>query len=135
VRAKRSSTSTSTTTTRETDPIEPRASRTLADDDTAALLAELERIKAERAEQTQKKAAAEAAAELEEKRSELAAGNPLLDLGGGGRGGGDFRTKRRWDDDVVFRNQARDEPKVGKRFINDTIRSDFHKRFLNKYIK
>ena len=98
-------------------------------------MAELERIKAERAEQAQKKATAEAAAELEEKRSELAAGNPLLDLGGGGHGGGDFRTKRRWDDDVVFRNQARDEPKVGKRFINDTIRSDFHKRFLNKYIK
>jgi len=25
--------------------------------------------------------------------------------------------------------------KVAKRFINDTIRSDFHKRFLSKYIK
>ena len=100
-------------------------------------MAELERIKAERAEEAKRKALIEEAAELEEKRSELAAGNPLLDLGGGGGGGGggDFRTKRRWDDDVVFRNQARDEPKVGKRFINDTIRSDFHKRFLNKYIK
>ena len=41
----------------------------------------------------------------------------------------------RWDDDVVFRNQTRNEPKKQKRFINDTIRSDFHKRFLNKYIK
>ena len=60
----------------------------------------------------------------------------MLDLADGGAGGGaDFKTKRRWDDDVVFRNQARDAPKVGKRFINDTIRSDFHKRFLNKYIK
>ena len=47
-------------------------------------MAELERIKAERAEEAKKKAAVEEAAELEEKRSELAAGNPLLDLGGGG---------------------------------------------------
>ena len=42
--------------------------------------------------------------------------------------------KRRWDDDVVFRNQA-NEPKVQRRFINDTVRSDFHKRFLNRYIR
>jgi protein CWC15 len=103
----------------------------LADDDTAALLAELERIKAERAAEARAKAAEEDAAAMDKRKDELATGNPLLDLGASG----DFRTKRRWDDDVVFRNQARDEPKVGKRFINDTIRSDFHKRFLNKYIK
>ncbi|KAG5598004.1 hypothetical protein H5410_039236, partial [Solanum commersonii] len=33
----------------------------------------------------------------------------------------------RWDDDVVFKNQARGELKVVKRFINDTIRNDFHR--------
>jgi hypothetical protein len=41
----------------------------------------------------------------------------------------------RWDDDVIFKNQARgvdDQPK--KRFINDMLRSDFHKKFLHKYI-
>ena len=43
--------------------------------------------------------------------------------------------KRRWDEDVVFRNQARGEPKAARRFINDTIRNDFHKRFLDKYMK
>lgn len=41
----------------------------------------------------------------------------------------------RWDDDVVFKNQARSEPKAQRRFINDTIRSDFHKRFLQRYIR
>lgn len=46
-----------------------------------------------------------------------------------------FQVKRRWDDDVVFKNQARTEPKRQKRFINDTVRSDFHKRFLDRYIK
>ena len=45
------------------------------------------------------------------------------------------QVKRRWDDDVVFRNQERGEPKVQKRFVNDTIRNDFHRRFLNRYIK
>lgn len=45
------------------------------------------------------------------------------------------QVKRRWDDDVVFRNQERGEPKLQKRFVNDTIRNDFHRRFLNRYIK
>jgi protein CWC15 len=43
--------------------------------------------------------------------------------------------KRRWNDDVVFRNQARDEPEQKKRFINDTIRSDFHRNFIKKFMK
>jgi protein CWC15 len=41
----------------------------------------------------------------------------------------------RWDDDVVFKNQAKGEIQQQKRFVNDTIRSDFHRRFLNCYIK
>ena len=44
--------------------------------------------------------------------------------------------KRKWNDDVVFRNQARDvSERDSKRFINDTIRNDFHKRFLSKYVQ
>ena len=31
--------------------------------------------------------------------------------------------------------QARDEPEVKRRFINDTIRSDFHRSFLKRFIK
>ena len=81
-----------------------------------------------------------------------------------------FGVKRRWDDDVVFKNQDRGAPKKQQRFINDTIRlvqvltssamqlrahlsvaadkcfrfvtqlllscrSDFHKRFMDRYIK
>mmetsp|Transcript_51629 Transcript_51629/g.57663 ORF Transcript_51629/g.57663 Transcript_51629/m.57663 type:complete len:244 (-) Transcript_51629:82-813(-) len=45
------------------------------------------------------------------------------------------RLKRRWNEDVVFRNQAKGEPEIKKRFINDTVRNDFHKRFLNKFIR
>ena len=48
---------------------------------------------------------------------------------------GSFAMKRSWDDDVVFRNQTRGEPKAQRRFINDTIRSDFHRRFLEKCVR
>ncbi|XP_062005702.1 uncharacterized protein LOC133722856 [Rosa rugosa] len=51
-------------------------------------------------------------------------------------GGNPSRHKsvRRWNDDVVFRNQSRGETKTPKRFINDTARNDFHIKFLNKYM-
>ena len=99
-----------------------------------ASMKELERIKKERAAEAAKKAkeaSDEAAAELD---SSILQSNPLLDptkLGAGSS----FAVKRRWDDDVVFKNQSREPKKEGKRFINDTVRNDFHKRFLSKYVK
>ena len=57
-------------------------------------------------------------------------GNPLLDFDGNK----DSTVKRKWNDDVVFRNQTKGEQEVKKRFINDTIRNDFHKSFLKKYV-
>lgn len=97
------------------------------EDETAALLAELERIKKERAEEKLRKERQKQEEELKSKEVELVRGNPLLNP--------NFSVKRRWDDDVVFKNQARGEPKVTKRFINDTIRNDFHRKFLSKYMK
>jgi protein CWC15 len=102
------------------------------DDDEAALQAELAKIRAER-EAAKQKAEAEETAEQEEAAAVL--GNPLLSKGAATASG---KLKRRWNDDVVFRNQA---AKVGttsaplKRFNNDTVRNDFHKRFLNKFIR
>ncbi len=43
--------------------------------------------------------------------------------------------KRSWHEETVFKHQSRGEPAAKKRFVNDTIRSDFHRRFLNRYIK
>ena len=99
-------------------------------DDEEALLLELElqKIKKERAEQKRKQAEEEAKRKAEEDLEGVVRGNPLLVPSGGG-------LSRRWDDDVVFKNQARDEPKLKKRFVNDTIRNDFHRRFMKKYIK
>ena len=104
------------------------------EDEEEELMRELERIKKERAAEAAKKAqeaSEEAAAEHD---ASVLQSNPLLDptrLGGSSS----FAVKRRWDDDVVFKNQSREPKKEGKRFINDTVRNDFHKRFLSKYVK
>uniref|UniRef100_A0A8C7UTI9 Uncharacterized protein n=1 Tax=Oncorhynchus mykiss TaxID=8022 RepID=A0A8C7UTI9_ONCMY len=47
------------------------------------------------------------------------------------------KIKKEWDDDVVFKNCAKgvDEARREKRFVNDTLRSEFHKKFMEKYVK
>ncbi|OIS99149.1 PREDICTED: protein CWC15 homolog [Nicotiana attenuata] len=102
------------------------------EDDTEALLAELEQIKKEKAEEKLRKERQEQEEELKAKEAELLRGNPLLNHQAQPTS---FSVKRRWDDDVVFKNQARGEMKAAKRFINDTIRNDFHRKFLQKYMK
>jgi protein CWC15 len=104
---------------------------------------ELEKIKKERAEQRAKEVrclshgimiwtdnyqeAEKAAKEQEEREYDIAVGNPLLNSSRNQ----DFNVKRRWDDDVVFKNQARGtEDNKSKEFVNDLLRSDFHKRFM-----
>ncbi len=54
-----------------------------------------------------------AAAEQDEREKDIALGNPLL------LPNKNTDTKRRWDDDVVFRNQARGTERKGKpEFVN-----------------
>lgn len=104
------------------------------EDEEDLLQAELAKIRAER-ERAKEKAEAEAAAEEQDRMEEAALiGNPLLNLSASSNESG--KLKRRWNDDVVFRNQSKGEPDQNKkRFINDTVRNDFHKRFLDKFIK
>ncbi|KAJ2079915.1 complexed with cef1p [Coemansia sp. RSA 988] len=102
-----------------------------SEDETALLLRELEKIKRERAEERARDEQQALERRLMEEESggpSLVGGNPLL-------GKRDFSVKRRWDDDVVFRNQARgDDDKSKKRFVNDMLRSDFHQKFMRKYM-
>lgn len=103
-----------------------------SDDDTAALMAELERIKQERAEEKRQKEEEEAAEEHERKMQAAMSFNPLRQKDSG------FSVKARWDEDTVFQNQARqfdDKGQKKKEFINDTLRSEFHKKFMSKFIK
>ncbi|KAL9058912.1 MAG: hypothetical protein Q9162_001468 [Coniocarpon cinnabarinum] len=117
------------------------------EDDEAALRRELEKIKSERLAQRQKAEEAKAAKDREEREYDIARGNPLLnegaeedeDMAGIQRGRRDFGVKRRWDDDVVFKNQARGTEEAAKRrgreFVNDALRSDFHRRFMSRYVR
>lgn len=103
------------------------------EDETAELMRELEKIKRERAEQKAKEVRtslvnedlqrvltvmqeAEKAAEEQGKREEdIALGNPLLNPRA-------FNVQRRWDDDVIFKNQARGTEQKGKKeFVNVCI--------------
>jgi len=97
----------------------------------AELKKELAKIKKEREAEAKRKELEEKAAAEKAMEEEILRGNPLLNLTSGTDS---FAIKRHWNDDVVFKNQSRDARRVKKRFINDTIRSDFHKNFLRKYI-
>lgn len=123
-----------------TDEEEDSDSGSDSDDDTAALLAELEKIKKERAEEQERKEREQKAEEERIRMENILSGNPLLNLAGQQQQPqiqNTFSVKRRWDDDVVFKNCAKgvDESRKEKRFVNDTLRSEFHKKFMEKYVK
>jgi protein CWC15 len=47
-----------------------------------------------------------------------------------------FTVKRRWDDDLIFKNQAvKEGGQAGKgEFVNDLLRSDFHRKFMHRQV-
>lgn len=116
------------------DPVESENSDSDdSEDDTAALLAELNKIKKERATEESKKEAERKQEEERIRMENILSGNPLINYSATAKVA-DMKIKRRWDDDVVFKNCARSEPdrKAGN-FINDSLRSEFHKKFMDKY--
>ncbi|GJN92187.1 hypothetical protein Rhopal_005217-T1 [Rhodotorula paludigena] len=116
------------------------------EDETAELLRELEKIKKERAEEKERQERERAATEQVSRDEEIATGNPLLNLQAAlghspapstlsSSTSTSFAVKRRWDDDVIFKNQARgvdDKPKPT--FVNDLGRSQYHRKFMAKFI-
>lgn len=83
------------------------------DDSDAELQRELERVRREKAERRAREEEERQREEEEQRERDIALGNPLLNKP-------DFSIKRRWDDDVVFKNQARDTDDRGKKkeFVN-----------------
>lgn len=80
---------------------------------------ELAKIKQERAEAREREERERAAAAEAEREHDIARGNPLLNNNLDGPSSRDFGMKRRWDDDVVFKNQARGTENKGKKeFVN-----------------
>ncbi|KAK3749339.1 hypothetical protein RRG08_056219 [Elysia crispata] len=118
------------------DPVDDEEEEDDSDDedDTAELLAELQRIKKERIEEKAKMEAERKAEEERIRTENILMGNPLMQPER--QTVTDFKVKRRWDDDVVFKNCAKgDESGTSRGFINDTLRSEFHKKFMEKYVK
>ncbi|KAL0065568.1 complexed with cef1p [Marasmius tenuissimus] len=115
------------------------------EDDTAELLRELEKIKRERAEEKARQEREQSESDAASREAEVATANPLLNLaaalgqtptGVNTTVPGSFSVKRRWDDDLIFKNQAMDtRDKPQGQFVNDLLRTEFHKKFMSKFIK
>ncbi|BGP52708.1 hypothetical protein JCM8202_004764 [Rhodotorula sphaerocarpa] len=117
------------------------------EDETAELLRELEKIKKERAEEKARQERERAESEQVSRDEEIATGNPLLNLQAAlghspapstissSTAATSFGVKRRWDDDVIFKNQARGVSETPKKeFVNDLLRTEYHKKFMSRFI-
>ncbi len=97
------------------------------EDETKALMEELEKIKRERNMEKEREMANDANRNL---TGSTISSNPLLSTSNR-----EFTVKRKWDEDVVFKHQAmKSSRQQGKNdFVNDLLRSDFHRNFMRKY--
>jgi protein CWC15 len=102
------------------DPSESQQQQQPALDEQALLERELEKIRQERAE----------AARL---NASLLTFNPNSSSSSSSSSG-----RRDWIEETVFRNQAashRSSSSSSKSFVNDTVRNEFHRKFLDRYVK
>ena len=97
-----------------------------SDSDEEELLRELEKIKREREEEAVMRQRAAEEEERMEQRSVSANSNPLM---------ADQKVQKKWWEDTVFRGQAKQDSKQKKTFVNDTVRSDFHRKFIDRFVK
>jgi protein CWC15 len=115
------------------------------DDDTDELLKELERIKRQRAEEKTRQEHEQSKQDAAAREFDVATNNPLLNLAAAlgqspatlnTTAPGTFAVKRRWDDDLIFKNQAvtlKDKP--SGQFVNDLLRTEFHRKFMSRFVK
>ncbi|EAU91802.2 hypothetical protein CC1G_04570 [Coprinopsis cinerea okayama7 len=106
------------------------------EDETDELLRELEKIKRERAEEKARQEREQSESSAAQKEADIATRNPLLNLaaalgqtptGINTTVPGTFQVKRRWDDDLIFKNQAMNNKEPSGEFVNDLLRTEFHK--------
>ncbi|KAL4462018.1 hypothetical protein ABPG74_000863 [Tetrahymena malaccensis] len=97
-------------------------------DEDELLMREYQKIKEQREAEEKEKLRLKQE-ELEKQRQQnLLTHNPLLDQSSG------YNLKKKWFEDSVFKNQAKKDKDEKQRFINDNVRSDFHRKFLKKFI-
>lgn len=93
-------------------------SNSSSEDEEEALRRELDAIRQEREAAREAEAKSETQTKLERLAESLE----------------ETKVERSWTDDTLFKIPVQDT-KYKPRFINDSIRSDFHKRFLKKYVQ
>ncbi|KJP87861.1 hypothetical protein AK88_02465 [Plasmodium fragile] len=103
------------------------------DEEEKELLRELENLKREKMEkERQEKQEQEL---LQSRKNNVLTNNPLINLedNSDNEEGEGMSRKRKWTEEAIFRNTCeKKEKKIT--FINDTVRTAFHKKFLFKYI-
>lgn len=92
------------------------------DDEDQEILQELQRLKKERAEEEERKAR-----ELQLQQQKELTQNPMLNP--------DYSMKIDWRDETVFRNQLMDVQTHDTLHVNDTVRNEYHKRFMRRFIR
>lgn len=104
------------------------------DEEERELLRELENLKKEKLEKEKKEK--EEQEKLKKKTNNVLTNNPLINLADSDEEiSTQNSSKRKWTDDAIFRNTTeRDDKKKKLTFVNDSVRSTFHKKFLIKYI-
>lgn len=99
-----------------------------SEDDAEDLLCELEKIRKEKEVQKLKQQ------EIEEKQrnKRIISNNPLIHVEESSA-----KIKKHWKDDCIFKNQAQPSSSTSseKSYVNDILRSDRHKSFMEKYVK
>ena len=92
------------------------------DDEQTSLKNELQRMLKERAEEVNRKVR-----ETQQQIKNQFTANPLLDA--------DYSTKRKWTEEAIFQNQAiQVAPMKKDNHVNDPIRTEYHQKFLQKYL-
>lgn len=71
---------------------------------------------------------------MKNKKNNVLTNNPLINLEDSDNEEFEkLQKKRKWTDEAIFRNTCEKKTKTNT-FINDTVRTAFHKKFLFKYI-
>ncbi|ANQ06120.1 Cell cycle control protein cwf15 [Plasmodium coatneyi] len=115
------------------DPSDDSSEDESEDEEEKELLRELENLKREKMEkERQEKLEQE---RLQSRKNNVLTNNPLINLedNSDNEEGEGLSRKRKWTEEAIFRNTCeKKEKKIT--FINDTVRTAFHKKFLFKYI-
>lgn len=95
--------------------------------ETEELLNELAKIKKEKEEELEKN-------KKQDDTEFFKTSNPLVRVADVNTGA-DFKPKKNWRQTTSFRNRDQLVKPSEKSYTNDTLNSDFHKKFLDKYVK